>query len=67
MNAADLIAGIQRPDFNVISSWVPSGAHVLDLGQGDGSLLDKLRRERQVTGYGVELKGVTCKPASAKV
>ncbi len=56
LNAADLIAGIQRPDFNVISRWVPSGAHVLDLGCGDGSLLDKLRRERQVTGYGVELK-----------
>lgn len=56
LNAADLIAGIQRPDFNVISGWVPLGAHVLDLGCGDGSLLDKLRRERQVTGYGVELK-----------
>ncbi|AXF84643.1 hypothetical protein DTO96_100353 [Ephemeroptericola cinctiostellae] len=56
LNVADLIAGIQRPDFNIISSWVPSGAHVLDLGCGDGSLLDKLRRERQVTGYGVELK-----------
>ena len=34
LNAADLIAGIQRPDFDVISSWVPSGAHVLDLGCG---------------------------------
>ena len=55
-NAADLIAGVQRPDFNVISGWVPTGAHVLDLGCGDGSLLDKLRRERQITGYGVELK-----------
>ena len=30
LNAADLIAGIQRPDFNVISRWVPSGAHVLE-------------------------------------
>ena len=56
LNAADLIAGVQRPDFDVISSWVPLGAHVLDLGCGDGSLLDKLRHERQVTGYGVELK-----------
>ncbi|TDR32549.1 methionine biosynthesis protein MetW [Hydromonas duriensis] len=56
LNLADLIAGVERPDFNVISAWVPQGAHVLDLGCGDGSLLHKLRTERDITGYGVELK-----------
>ena len=39
----------------VISSLVPQGARVLDLGCGDGALLDLLQRERGCTGYGVEI------------
>jgi methionine biosynthesis protein MetW len=31
------------------------GAHVLDLGCGDGSLLAYLARERNARGYGVEI------------
>jgi methionine biosynthesis protein MetW len=38
-----------------IASLVPQGARVLDLGCGDGALLDHLQRERGCTGYGVEL------------
>ena len=53
-NAAAVLAGVKRPDFEVIASWVPEAAHVLDLGCGDGTLLAKLRAERHVTGYGVE-------------
>ena len=53
-NAATILAGTHRPDFDVIASWVPQGAHVLDLGCGDGTLLHKLITERSVTGYGVE-------------
>lgn len=45
-----------RADFNVISGWIPKNAHVLDLGCGDGTLLDQLRFEKNITGYGVELK-----------
>lgn len=55
INAAALLAGEARPDFDVISRWVPDGAHVLDLGCGDGRLLAKLTAEKHVTGYGVEL------------
>ena len=53
-NPATVLAGVRRPDFELISSWVPQGVHVLDLGCGDGTLLSKLMRERGVTGYGIE-------------
>ena len=43
--------GIQR----LIARLVPEGARVLDLGCGDGALLDLLQRERGCTGYGVEI------------
>jgi methionine biosynthesis protein MetW len=38
-----------------IAALVPRGAHVLDLGCGDGAMLDYLQRERGCTGYGVEI------------
>jgi methionine biosynthesis protein MetW len=38
-----------------IARLVPPGSRVLDLGCGDGALLDHLRRERGCTGYGVEI------------
>ena len=39
----------------LIAKLVPEGARVLDLGCGDGALLDLLQRERGCTGYGVEI------------
>ncbi len=38
-----------------IARLVPEGSRVLDLGCGDGALLDLLQRERRCTGYGIEL------------
>jgi len=38
-----------------IARMVPHGSRVLDLGCGDGALLDLLQRERGCTGYGVEI------------
>jgi methionine biosynthesis protein MetW len=38
----------------VISSWIISGASVLDLGCGDGELLSLLIRNKQVRAQGVE-------------
>jgi len=46
---------IDRADFAAIAQWVKPGARVLDLGCGDGSLFKYLRREREITGYGVEI------------
>ncbi len=49
-------AAYVRPDFDVVTNWVPQGASVLDLGCGDGELLARLQRERGTIGYGVEIE-----------
>ena len=43
-------ATIQR-----IGALVPPGSRVLDLGCGDGALLDWLQREHGCSGYGIEI------------
>jgi methionine biosynthesis protein MetW len=44
-----------RPDFALIGEWVKPQSKVLDLGCGDGSLLQYLKGARSITGYGVEI------------
>jgi methionine biosynthesis protein MetW len=44
-----------RPDLAVIADWIAPGARVLDLGCGDGVLLDHLQRVKGCSGYGVEI------------
>jgi methionine biosynthesis protein MetW len=44
-----------RATLHTIAKLVPAGARVLDLGCGDGALLDLLQRERGCTGYGIEI------------
>ena len=44
-----------RPDLAVIAELTPTGAKVLDLGCGDGELLDYLIHLKQVKGRGIEL------------
>lgn len=43
-----------RQDFAIIANWVGFGSKVLDLGCGDGALLQFLRAGMDVRGYGVE-------------
>ncbi len=38
-----------------LASLVPEGSRVLDLGCGDGAMLEHLQQKRGCTGYGVEL------------
>lgn len=38
-----------------IARLVPEGSRVLDLGCGDGAMLDYLQRERGCSGYGIEI------------
>lgn len=47
---------VPRADLDVIESWIPPKAHVLDLGCGDGSLMARLMRNKAVTGYGVDIE-----------
>ena len=44
-----------RTDLAVISEWIEPGSRILDIGCGDGTLLDHLRRTRKVRGYGLEI------------
>jgi methionine biosynthesis protein MetW len=44
-----------RPDLRAIAGIVTAGARVLDLGCGDGELLDYLKKEKGVRGRGIEL------------
>ncbi len=53
MNFQELSA--RRPDLAFIAHWVGSASHVLDLGCGDGVMLDYLQTDKQCIGYGVEI------------
>lgn len=44
-----------RPDLEIISKWIKPRSRVLDLGCGDGTLLEYLKQEREVEGYGLEI------------
>jgi methionine biosynthesis protein MetW len=54
MNFSQLQA--QRPDLAFIAHWVQPGARVLDLGCGDGVMLDYLQSDKGCRGYGVEIE-----------
>ena len=40
---------------DVIENWVSSGSRILDLGCGDGSILEALKLNKSIDGYGVEI------------
>jgi methionine biosynthesis protein MetW len=44
-----------RPDLAFIAHWIKPGAHVLDVGCGDGVMMDYLQTDKGCTGYGLEL------------
>jgi methionine biosynthesis protein MetW len=46
---------VNRIDQEIISDWVKAEASVLDLGCGDGELLTRLVRDKQVRAQGIEL------------
>ncbi|MGZ3157457.1 MAG: methionine biosynthesis protein MetW [Burkholderiaceae bacterium] len=46
---------VLRPDLAFIAHWVRERSHVLDLGCGDGVMLDYLQSDKSCTGYGIEI------------
>ena len=45
----------EHVNLQAIARLVPKGSRVLDLGCGDGALLDYLKKHRGCSGYGVEI------------
>ena len=52
----------ERADLAFIAHWVREGAQVLDVGCGDGVMLDYLQTEKRCRGYGIEIND-DCIPA----
>jgi methionine biosynthesis protein MetW len=50
-----IIADDIRPDHRVIFDWIEQGARVLDLGCGDGELMDLLSQQKDTRVQGIEL------------
>lgn len=46
---------MMRSDFAAIAKWIKPGAQVLDVGCGDGTLLNYLKESKAAHVYGVEL------------
>lgn len=44
-----------RADFAIIEKWIRPQSTILDLGCGDGALLEHLCNTKQCSGYGVEI------------
>jgi methionine biosynthesis protein MetW len=43
-----------RYDFPIIENWTHQNSKVLDLGCGDGSLLNYLKEKKDINGFGIE-------------
>src|SRR3989344_422650 len=43
-----------RQEYGIITEWIEEGSSVVDLGCGDGSLLQLLKREKNVYGLGID-------------
>ena len=46
---------MMRADFIAIAKWIDPNSQVLDLGCGDGSFLEYLKKQKPVHAYGVEI------------
>lgn len=44
-----------RNDLQIIADWIRQDSKVLDLGCGDGILLEHLKESKNVSGYGIEI------------
>ena len=50
-----------RDEYDYILKLITEGSEVIDLGCGNGSLLEKLIKEKNVTAEGIELSQAECR------
>jgi len=55
-----------RPDLAFIAHWVAPNMRVLDLGCGDGVMLDYLQTDKACSGYGIEIDDECIPPCIAR-
>jgi len=55
-----------RTDLTTIVNFIPTGSKVLDLGCGDGTLLEQLVNQKQVEARGVEISETNVRAAIAR-
>jgi methionine biosynthesis protein MetW len=55
-----------RIDLNIIQNWIGDDSRVLDLACGDGTLLEMLRDNKNVNGYGLEIGSESISSCVAK-
>lgn len=50
-----------RPEYSIIENWIAEGSRVIDLGCGNGSLLARLKENKRVSVFGIEISesGIT--------
>lgn len=53
MNFAEL--SVLRPDLAFIAHWISENSQVLDVGCGNGVMLDYLQTDKACIGYGIEI------------
>ena len=59
-----------RPDLAFIAHWIGERTHVLDVGCGDGVMLDYLKTDKRCSGYGIEIaddKVLACRSEERRV
>jgi len=48
------MSSVKHSDHDLLQQWIQAGSRVLDLGCGDGTLLNQLKHSKQILGYGIE-------------
>jgi len=46
---------VERKEYEVIANWITPNSSVVDLACGNGTLLEKLIKEKKISGKGIEL------------
>jgi methionine biosynthesis protein MetW len=57
---------VDRPEYATLIGWTPNGSRVLDVGCGDGSLANRLTKEKECNVTGLDLDPTAIEIARAR-